>query len=111
MYFQVLTYLCLFINGFPAEVQCKIKTEIYQNVSQYDIQKLKAAIYQMSLEIQQRFWGIISLLTAKITQKKAVQENTVSYRNDIAQRTLYRQVPTVSWYDSVAAQEKRIHFK
>lgn len=53
MYFQVLTYLCLFINGFPAEVQCKIKTEIYQNVSQYDIQKLKAAIYQMSLEIQQ----------------------------------------------------------
>lgn len=86
MYFQVITYLCLFINGFPAEVQGKIKTEIYQNVSQYDIQKLKADIYQMWLEIQQRFWGIIiSLRTTKTTQKKAVQENTVLYTNDIAQ--------------------------
>lgn len=97
MYSQVIMYLYIYINGFPAEVQCKIKTEIYQNVPQYNIKKLKAEIYQMSLEIQQRFWGIIiSFLTAKTTQKKAVQENTILYTNDISQRTLYRQVPTVS---------------
>lgn len=90
-------YLCLYTNGFPAEVQCKTKTEIYQNVPQYDKQELKAGTYQVSLEIKQRFWGIIiSLLTAKTIQKKAVQENTVLYIYDISQRTLYRQVPTVS---------------
>lgn len=89
-------YLCLYINGFPAKVQCKTKTEIYQNVPQYDKQELKADIFQVSLEIQQKFWSIIiSSVTAKTTQKKAVQENTVLYIYGISQRTLYRQVPTV----------------
>jgi len=45
--------------------------------------ELKADIYHISLEIQQRFWGtMISLLISETSQKKAVQTNITPYTNN-----------------------------